>query len=216
MSDHSGAGRVAHAYLADPTAIYAASFAAIRREVDLHRWPASLQPLVLRIIHASGSPEIAADLRHEGDPADAAKRTLADGAPIATDGAMIRAGIQRSHLPQQNDVILTLDDPETRSLATRRATTRSAAAVDLWPLERSVIAIGNAPTALFRLIERIVDEGRRPAAIFAFPVGFVGAAEAKAALVDAHLGIPYLTLLGRRGGSAMAAAAINALHTPAA
>lgn len=201
------------AYLREPAAIYARSFELIRAEVPLRRFPASLHPLVLRLVHACGMPDIADDLAWNGDPASAARAALDRGAPILVDARMVAAGIAAARLPAGNEVLATLDDPCVPALAKDLRTTRSAAAVELWRerLEGAVVAIGNAPTALFHLLERLGEWPERPAAILAFPVGFVGAAESKEALIEAPLAPPFLTLRGRRGGSALAAAAVNAL-----
>ena len=163
------------------------------------------------LIHASGMVDIAADLRFAPGAVAAGRAALAAGAPILVDARMVDAGITRARLPASNPVICTLDEPSVPGLAAAAGLTRSAAAVDLWVprLAGAVVAIGNAPTALFRLLELVADGAPRPAAILGFPVGFVGAAESKAALVAT--GLPYLALLGRRGGSAIAAAAVNAL-----
>ncbi|MFZ1414328.1 MAG: precorrin-8X methylmutase [Defluviicoccus sp.] len=201
-----------YAYLKDAHAIYRRSFELIRQEVDLGVLPPSLQAVAERLIHACGDPTFLPDLAYTEDVAAAARGALAAGAPILVDSAMVAAGIIRARLAG-NPVLCFLNDAETAELARRNGTTRSAAAVDLWrpQLAGAVVAIGNAPTALFRLLE-LLDEGApAPAAILGFPVGFVGAAEAKAALASHPRGIPYLTLKGRRGGSAMAAAAVNAL-----
>lgn len=201
------------AYLRDPEAIYARSFELIRAEVPLDRFPPSLHGTVLRLVHACGMPEIAADLAWSGDPALAGRRALAAGAPILVDARMVAAGIMRNRLPARNAVLATLDDPAVPELAAELGTTRSAAAVEIWRphLDGALIALGNAPTALFHLVERLASWPERPAVILAFPVGFVGAAESKEALLAAGFGIPVLTLRGRRGGSALAAAAVNAL-----
>jgi precorrin-8X/cobalt-precorrin-8 methylmutase len=201
-------------YLKDPDEIYRASFAAIRDAVDLGDVPESLQPLVIRLVHACGRPEIVKALHWSGDPVTAAHEALKCGAPVLVDATMVAAGIMRASLPRDNDIICTLTDDRAYAGAKRLATTRSSAAVDLWlpSLAGAVIAIGNAPTALFRLLELLAQpETPRPAAIFAFPVGFIGAAESKQALIDAKLDAPYMTLTGREGGSAFAAAAINAV-----
>lgn len=200
-------------YLRDPAAIYRASFAAIRAEVDLDRLPAAVQPMALRLIHACGMVDIVSDLAWTPDATAAGRAALRAGAPVLVDATMLAAGIERERLPADNPVICTLHDPAVADLARRLETTRSAAAVELWraQLAGAVVAIGTAPTALFRLLE-FLDEGvPRPALILAFPVGFIGAAEAKDALIEAQAGVPYITLRGRRGGSAMAAAAVNAL-----
>jgi precorrin-8X/cobalt-precorrin-8 methylmutase len=201
------------AYLRDPAEIYRLSFETIRREADVDRLPEDIAGLALRLIHACGMTDILHDLACTPDVVRTGRAALAGGAPVLCDTAMTAHGVIRRHLPADNMVLAGTDNPETAAHARAIASTRSAAAVDLWGelLDGAVVAIGNAPTALFRLIERIDLDGFRPAAILAFPVGFVGAAESKAALIDAGLGIPYATLAGRRGGSAMAAAAVNAL-----
>lgn len=201
-------------YLKDPDEIYRASFAAIRDAVDLNGVPEPLKPLVIRLVHACGRPEIVSALTWSGDPVGSAHGVLRQGAPIFVDATMVAAGIMRAKLPAANDVICTLSDNRVYAAAKENGTTRSAAAVDLWlpSLAGSVVAIGNAPTALFRLLELLaLPDTPRPAAVFGFPVGFVGAAESKDALVAAGLDIPYVTLTGREGGSALAAAAINAV-----
>ena len=200
-------------HLRDPQAIYARSFALIRAEVALGRFPASLHGLVLRLVHACGMPDIADDLAWHGDPVAAGRSALHAGGTVIADARMVAAGIMANRLPARSRVLLTLDDARTRDLAANLATTRSAAAVELWrpSLARAVVAIGNAPTALFHLLDRLHDWPERPAAILAFPVGFVGAAESKEALIGSGIDVPWITLRGRRGGSAMAAAAVNAL-----
>lgn len=204
-------------YLRDPSAIYARSFELIRAEVPLERFPPALHAVVLRLVHACGMPDIVADLAWHGDPAQAGRDALARGAAVLVDAAMVRAGVMEGRLPAGNAVRLTLGDERIAGLAAGIGTTRSAAAVELWRpyLEGAVVAIGNAPTALFHLLERLRTWPERPAVILAFPVGFVGAAESKEALIASGLDIPWLTLRGRRGGSAMAAAAVNALLHPA-
>jgi precorrin-8X/cobalt-precorrin-8 methylmutase len=204
-------------HLRDPLAITRRSFEIIGAETDLARFPAALRPVVCRIVHACGMPEIAADLAWRGDPAGEGRRALAAGAPVLVDGRMVEAGITRARLPRGNAVCCTLDEPRTRVLAAELRTTRAAAAVELWRdrLDGAVVAVGTAPTALFHLLDRLRAWPERPAVLLAFPVGFVGAAESKAALVEAGLDIPWLTLAGRRGGSAMAAAAVNALAADA-
>ena len=205
-------------YLRDPGAIYARSFALIRAEVPLGRFPPALQRVVLRLVHACGMPDIADQLAWHGDPATAGGAALTRGATVLVDATMVRAGVVRTRLPAGNDVRLTLADERVPALASALGTTRSAAAVELWRplLDGAVVAIGNAPTALFHLLERLQAWPERPAAILAFPVGFVGAAESKEALIGSGLDVPWLTLRGRRGGSAMAAAAVNALPSDAA
>ena len=201
-------------YLKDPAEIYRASFAAIREAVDMDHVPAPLEPLVIRLVHACGRPEIIEALHWSGDPLVTAHEALTNGAPVLVDANMVAAGIMRTALPRDNDVICTLGDDGAYAGAKRHGTTRSAAAVDLWlpSLAGAVIAIGNAPTALFRLLELLAEpDTPRPAALFAFPVGFIGAAESKQALIEAGVTVPFITLAGREGGSAFAAAAINAV-----
>jgi len=200
-------------YLKDPAEIYRRSFATVRSESDLVRIPADLEPVAVRLVHACGMPEIAADLAWQGDVVDAAQSALSAGRPVLVDATMVGAGIIRTRLPADNAVICRLDASGLAERASAAHTTRSAAAVDLWDadLAGAVVAIGNAPTALFRLLERLQAGAPRPAAILGFPVGFVGAAESKEALIASGLGVPYLTLRGRIGGSALAAAAVNAV-----
>ena len=195
-------------YLRDPQAIYRRSFAIVRAETDLGGLPAELAEVAVRLVHACGMPDITADLAWSDDVVGQARAALDAGSAVITDAAMVAEGIIGNA-----NVICTLRDPRVTDLAADQATTRSAAAVELWTphLAGAVVAIGNAPTALFRLIERLAEGAPKPAAILAFPVGFVGAAESKAALIDADIDVPYLTLKGRRGGSALAAAAINAI-----
>ncbi|MBK8082596.1 MAG: precorrin-8X methylmutase [Devosia sp.] len=200
-------------YLRDPEAIYAQSFALIRAEADLARLPAELHGVAIRMIHACGMVDLAGDIA--GDPAvvAAAKDAIGAGAPILCDCEMVRAGIIRRHLPEATELLVTLNAANIAELAALLRTTRSAAAVELWRprLPGAVVVIGNAPTALFHLIDMIENKGPRPAAIIATPVGFVGAAESKALLAADRLSIPYLTVRGRRGGSAIASAALNAI-----
>ena len=199
-------------WLRDPGAIYRESFATIRAEAELDRVPASAEALAVRLIHACGMTDLVEDLVIDPALVPAGRKALEGGARILVDATMVGAGIIRGRLPAENAIECYLDTPGLADRARAEETTRSAAAVDLWPLEGAVIAIGNAPTALFRLLERLSDPATpRPAVILGFPVGFVGAAESKAALAAADLGIPFATVLGRRGGSAMAAAAVNAL-----
>lgn len=185
----------------------------IRAEADLERLPESMRTVAVRMIHASGDLSLVADIEHHPGLVDAARDALASGAMIFTDAKMIAAGITRRRLPKDNEIRCLLDDPRTADLARAWRTTRSAAAVSLWGpgLDRAVVAIGNAPTALFHLLELIADGGPRPAAIIGIPVGFVGSAESKRALVANPWGIPYLVVHGRRGGSALCASALNAL-----
>ena len=200
-------------YLRDPEAIYRRSFATIEAEADFSSLPEPARPLARRLVHACGMPEIVPDLVFNGDPAAAGLAALDAGAIVFADCAMAGAGIVRRRLPAKNPVLCLLDDPRVTWFAAANATTRSAAAVELWRdrLAGSVVAIGNAPTALFRLIEMLEEGAPAPAAIFAFPVGFVGAAESKAALIARVTTVPFVTLRGRRGGSPLAAAAVNAL-----
>ena len=201
------------AYLRDPAEIYRLSFEMIRREAPIDGLPEEVAGLALRLIHACGLTDILSDLAYSDDVVRAGRAALAAGAPVLCDTAMTAGGIIRRHLPAGNEILAGTENPDTVEAARRIGNTRSAAAVDLWGprIGGAVIAIGNAPTALFRLIERIDLDGHRPAAILAFPVGFVGAAESKAMLIEAGLGIPFVALRGRRGGSALAAAAVNAL-----
>lgn len=200
-------------YQDDPTAIYRASFATIRAEADLSRVPADAEKVVVRMIHASGDVGLVHDVEAHPLLVSAAQRALRAGAPIYTDAEMIASGVTRRRLPAGNQVRCLLHDPRVSELATRWGTTRSAAAVSLWgdDLEGAVVAIGNAPTALFALLELISDGGPRPAAILGIPVGFVGSAESKLALVQHPDQVPYLVVHGRRGGSALCASAVNAL-----
>ena len=201
-------------YLRDPAEIYRESFAAIAREVDLSNFPESLHKIVLRLVHAIAMPEIVEELAWDGDVAGASSAALAEGAPVIVDANMVVAGIMQDRLPQGVEVLCSLRDDAVPELAHSLATTRSAAAVELWRLhlEGAIIAIGNAPTVLFHLIDMLEDNDcPRPAVIFAFPVGFIGASESKAYLIEKNLGIPFITLQGRKGGSALAAAAVNAV-----
>ncbi|WP_200339995.1 precorrin-8X methylmutase [Rhodovibrio sodomensis] len=200
-------------YLRDPKAIYAESFRQVREASDLSRVPADLESVALRLVHACGMPELLDDLVWSDALAAAARQALADGAPVLADCRMVAEGVIRSRLPADNAVICTLQDPRVPDRAAELGTTRSAAAVDLWGdrLAGAVVAVGNAPTALFRLLELLAEGAPKPAAILGFPVGFVGAAESKQALSQGGHGVPYLALKGRKGGSALAAAAVNAL-----
>ena len=199
-------------YSRDGEAIYQQSFATIRAEADLSGLSEIEARVAVRMIHACGMVDLAGDLRFSAGFAEAARDALRAGAPILCDANMIASGITRTRLPADNEIVCTLDVPEVRDLAKRMETTRSAAAVDLWRdrLAGAVVAIGNAPTALFRLLE-LLDEGApAPAAVIGVPVGFVGAAESKEALA-ARADLPHVIVSGRRGGSAMATAAVNAL-----
>ncbi len=200
-------------YLRDPAEITRRSFEIVRAEADLTALPAALAAVAVRLVHACGMPDIVAELAWRPGVAEQARAALSSGAPVLTDCRMVADGVTPARLPAKNSVICTLDDPEVPALARGLGTTRSAAAVELWRdhMSGAVVAIGNAPTALYRLLELLAEGAPRPAAILAFPVGFVGAAESKEALIEADLTVPYLTLRGRRGGSALAAAAVNAL-----
>jgi precorrin isomerase len=200
-------------YLRDPEAIRRASFAAIRREAPIEDLPRELQALATRLIHACAMPDILSELAWTPDALEAGRGALTAGRPILADASMVAAGIQRERLPADNAILCTLGEPEVAVRAVECSTTRSAAAVDLWRdhLSGAVVAIGNAPTALFRLLELLEDGVPPPALVLAFPLGFIGAAEAKEALVQHRPQVPYVTLRGRRGGSALAAAAVNAL-----
>jgi precorrin-8X/cobalt-precorrin-8 methylmutase len=204
------------AYLRDGTAIYQRSFAIIRAEADLSRFSAEEAEIVVRMIHACGAVEAAHHIVFGGNLVAAARAALAAGAPILCDAEMVAHGITRARLPAGNDVICTLNDPGVSDLAKKFETTRSAAALDLWRdrLGGAVVAIGNAPTALFRLLDLLDAGAPKPAAILGIPVGFVGAAESKDALAAAPRGVPFLLVRGRIGGSAMTAAAVNALARP--
>lgn len=199
-------------YLRDPDAIYAQSFATIRAEADLSALPVALHDVAIRMIHACGMVDIAADIRATPNVVSAARKALTAGAPIFCDCEAVRSSIIAKYLTG-NELVVTLNDPAVHGLARRLGTTRSAAAVDLWRdrLAGAVVVIGNAPTALFHLLELLDAGAPKPAAIIAAPVGFVGAAESKAALAIGRHGVPFITLLGRRGGSAIAAAALNAI-----
>lgn len=200
-------------YLKDPAAIYEASFAIVRAEADLSGLPATLESVGVRMIHACGMPDITSNLRFHAAVAGAAQAALRDGAPVLADCEAVAAAVTRRFLPADNEIVCTLNDCRTPGLAAEHATTRSAAAIQLWAgkIAGSVVVIGNAPTALFALLEMLDAGAAKPAAIIATPVGFVGAAESKQELADDPRGVPFLTLLGRRGGSAMAAAALNAV-----
>lgn len=199
-------------YEKDPTAIYAQSFKKVRAEADLSGLPKDLHAPAIRLIHACGMVDLPADLRFSTDVYRSANKALTLGAPILCDVEMVKAGIIQRYL-KGNRVIVTLNDPQVPALAQRLGTTRSAAAVELWRdhIEGAVVAIGNAPTALFHLLEKLDEGWPKPAAILGFPVGFVGAAESKAALAKNPRGVSFLALAGRRGGSAMASAAVNAM-----
>jgi precorrin-8X/cobalt-precorrin-8 methylmutase len=201
------------AYLRDGAAIYERSFAIIRAEADLSDFSEEEAEVAVRMIHACGLVEAARSIVFGHGLVAAARAALARGAPVLCDAEMVAHGITRARLPAGNAVICTLRDPRVPALAERLGTTRSAAALELWgdALAGAVVAIGNAPTALFRLLEMLGAGAPRPAAILGIPVGFVGAAESKEALAKGNHGVPYLVVTGRLGGSAMTAAAVNAL-----
>lgn len=198
-------------YLRDPQAIYDASFSIICEEADLERWDDRERAVAVRVIHACGMVDVLDDLVMSNDAVEAGQQALRNGAPILCDAMMVAHGIIRSRLPSANEVLCLLNNPRVPELAREKATTRSAAQVELWAerMDGAVVAIGNAPTALFKLLELLDDGAARPALIIGIPVGFVGAVESKEALLAST--IPHITVRGRRGGSAMAAAAINAL-----
>lgn len=200
-------------YIRDGQEIYRQSFATIRAEADLSRIPPDLEKLAVRVIHACGMVEIVEALEFSADAGHSGREALMGGAPILCDARMVAEGITRARLPAANQVICTLGEPRVPALAESLGNTRSAAAVELWRpnLAGSVVVIGNAPTALFHLLDMIAAGAPRPALILGFPVGFIGAAESKALLTANTLGLPYVCVAGRRGGSAMAAAAVNAL-----
>lgn len=202
-------------YIRDGQEIYRNSFAIIRQEARLERIPADLEKLAVRVIHACGMVEVVDALRFSPGAGKAGRDALAAGAPILCDARMVAEGITRARLPANNEVICTLKDDSVPDLARELGNTRSAVALELWRpyLEGSVVVIGNAPTALFYLLEMIDAGAPKPALILGFPVGFVGAAESKATLAADSRGVPFVIVEGRRGGSAMAAAAVNALAT---
>ncbi|MEU4421296.1 precorrin-8X methylmutase [Actinoplanes sp. NPDC024001] len=202
-------------YVRDGAEIYRRSFATIRAEADLAGLPGDVSRVVVRMIHACGMVDLVEDVRFSPGVVTAARKALLDGAPILCDAEMVASGVTRSRLPAANEVICTLRDPRVPELAQRIGNTRSAAALDLWGdrLGGAVVAIGNAPTALFRLLEMVEAGAPRPAAVLGIPVGFIGAAESKEALAESSL--DYLIVRGRRGGSAITAAAVNALASEA-
>ena len=200
-------------YEKDPQAIYAQSFETVRREARIERFAPAMQPVITRLIHACGMVEIADRLAFSDSAAERGAEALQAGAPVLCDCEMVGAGIIRRYLPAGNEVIVMLNDARTPDHAQAIENTRSAAAVDLWRdhIEGAVVAIGNAPTALFRLLEHLDNGWPKPAVILGFPVGFVGAAESKAELAGNPRGCDFIALRGRKGGSAMASAAVNAL-----
>jgi len=210
---HDPSLKVIHSdYLRQGEAIYHQSFSIIRQEANLRDIPADLEQVIVRVIHACGMVDIVDDIAFSPQAGVIGRQALQRGAAILCDSQMVAHGITRSRLPAANAVVCHLNHPQTRELATRLGTTRSAAAVELWrpQLEGSVVAIGNAPTALFHLLDMLANGAPKPALILGFAVGFVGAIESKQALIEQQT-IPFITLTGRRGGSAMAAAAANAL-----
>lgn len=202
-------------YIREGAEIYRRSFAIIRAEADLSRFSGTAERVIVRMIHACGMTDLPKDVDLSTDFAEAAEAALRRGAPILCDAKMVANGITRSRLPANNEVVCTLDDPRVPALATELGNTRSAAAMELWRerLEGALVVFGNAPTALFHLLEMLDAGAPKPAAVIGIPVGFIGAAESKEALArDGR--VPYLVVHGRRGGSAMAAAAVNALASP--
>jgi precorrin-8X/cobalt-precorrin-8 methylmutase len=200
-------------YIRDGNEIYLKSFATIRAEANLSMLPKDLEVVAVRLIHACGMTDIVEDLAYSEDVVKISRTALKNGAKIFCDSQMVANGITRSRLPANNLVICTLNNPEVIAIASKIQNTRSAAALELWEqdLEGAIVAIGNAPTALFHLLE-LLDQGfPKPAVILGFPVGFVGAIESKVALAENSRGVPFLTIHGRRGGSAMAVAAVNSL-----
>ena len=203
-------------YLKDPQAIYRASFAAIEAEVDLTAIPPVMRPVAKRVIHACGMTDITGDLCWSADAVAAGITALEDGAPVICDTAMVAAGIMAARLPAGNRVLTAIEQDDAGKIAARDSTTKSAGGMTALAelLSGAVVVIGNAPTALFRILELAAEPDMRPALVLGFPVGFIGAAQSKAALIENTLGLPFIALKGRRGGSAMAAAALNALIIP--
>jgi precorrin-8X/cobalt-precorrin-8 methylmutase len=200
-----------YAYEKDGAEIYRQSFAMIRGEADLAGLPADVAQVAVRMIHACGQVDLVADLAFSPDVVQRARDALNAGASILCDAQMVASGVTRRRLPKNNDVVCTLNDPRTPALAAEHGTTRTAAALELWGdrLDGAVVAIGNAPTALFHLLELVAAGAPRPAAVLGIPVGFIGAAESKEALAASDL--EFLVVRGRRGGSAITAAAVNAI-----
>jgi precorrin-8X/cobalt-precorrin-8 methylmutase len=205
-----------YSYVRDGAEIYRRSFATIRAEADLSGLPADIATVAVRMIHTCGMTDLPADLAFSPDVVAKGRSALVAGGPVLCDTNMVASGVTRRRLPADNDVLCLLADPAVPELAAQLGTTRTAAAVDLWAdrLAGAVVAIGNAPTALFRLLELIDAGAPMPAAVIGVPVGFIGAAESKRALAEHPAGVPHLVVHGRRGGSALAAAAINALADP--
>jgi precorrin-8X/cobalt-precorrin-8 methylmutase len=200
-------------YIRDGAEIYRRSFATIRTETDLSGMPPGVARVAVRMIHACGMVDLVDDLAWSPGVVTAAREALLAGAPVLCDAMMVASGVTRRRLPADNEVLCMLGDPRVPELAARMGTTRSAAALELWRdrLDNAVVAIGNAPTALFRLLEMVEEGAGRPAAVLGVPVGFIGAAESKTALAEHPSGLEHLVVHGRRGGSAMAAAAVNAI-----
>ncbi|WP_163549202.1 precorrin-8X methylmutase [Candidatus Frankia nodulisporulans] len=213
----AGTPRPEYDYIRDGAEIYRRSFATIRAEARLDGLPADLARVAVRMIHSCGMVDLVDDLAASPGVVAAARSALLAGAPVLCDAQMVAAGVTRRRLPADNEILCLLGDPRVPALAVQVGTTRSAAAVDLWVprLNGAVVAIGNAPTALFRLLELVAAGAGRPAAVLGVPVGFIGAAESKRALVEDPAGLEYLVVHGRRGGSAMAVAAINAIASEA-
>ncbi|TDV48038.1 precorrin-8X methylmutase [Actinophytocola oryzae] len=202
-----------HSYVRDGAEIYRQSFATIRAETDLAHFPEDVAGVVVRMIHACGMTDLTDDVAYSPRVVADARAALRAGAPVLCDSTMVASGITRRRLPADNEVVCTLHDPAVPELAASLGTTRTAAALELWRdrLDGAVVAVGNAPTALFRLLELVAAGAARPAAVLGIPVGFVGAAESKAALAEDPNGLEYLVVHGRRGGSAITAAAVNAI-----
>jgi precorrin-8X/cobalt-precorrin-8 methylmutase len=200
-------------YQRDGAEIYRQSFATIRAEADLDAFPPDVAQVVVRMIHACGQVDLTRDIAHSPAVVSRARAALRAGAPVLCDATMVASGVTRRRLPADNEVVCTLADPRVPALAAELGTTRTAAAVELWRerLDGAVVAVGNAPTALFHLLELLETTPVRPAAVLGIPVGFIGAAESKEALADNRLGVEYLVVRGRRGGSAITAAAVNAI-----
>jgi precorrin-8X/cobalt-precorrin-8 methylmutase len=200
-------------YIRDGAEIYRQSFATIRAEAQLAGLPADVSQVAVRMVHACGMVDLVGDIAFSVEVVAGARQALGDGAPILCDVNMVASGITRRRLPAGNDVLCMLSDPRVPELAADLGTTRTAAALELWRdrLDGAVVAIGNAPTALFRLLDMIAEGSAKPAAVLGIPVGFVGAAESKQALIDNASGLEYLAVRGRRGGSAITVAAINAI-----
>ncbi|MER7272882.1 precorrin-8X methylmutase [Dactylosporangium sp. NPDC000244] len=198
-------------YIRDGAEIYRRSFATIRAEADLSGLPADVAQVTVRMIHACGMVDLPADVGYSPGVVAAARAALRSGAPILCDAEMVASGVTRARLPRDNEVVCTLRDPAVPALASTLGNTRSAAALELWRgrIDGAVVAVGNAPTALFRLLEMVAEGAGTPAAVIGIPVGFIGAAESKAALAES--GLEHLVVHGRRGGSAMTAAAVNAI-----